>query len=772
VRAVLALVVVAACGGRPPEPALAAGHVVEDAWPTAPRASYPRLPRDFAPTGYRLSLEVGDGLAGRVEIDGAMVRATSRIWLHAHDETIRRAAITCRGTTVALAEARTGWNGEPDELLALDAPAPLPEGACTLAIDYTADLADAPEGAFRERAGYDSYVYTALQPTYARRVVPCLDEPDVEAPWTVSLTVRAGLVAVGNAPVARATELDNGWRRVDFEPTPPLAADLVAFAVGPFDVAATATTASGINVRVLAPRGDRAARDAALVAREVTFYERWLGAAFPYRKLDVVVVPETGERWTASSSPGLVAVAQWVTADSWPATTARAVAHHWFGDLVAPAWWDDSWLSDSLADWAGAKAIAAVAPAARSVAPEDVDRRARLLGWIERQIGDDAMARGVHDYLTEHAYRAATTDDLLAALAPVGVAALEPMVRQRLAERDAPTVRITTTCGADGGTAHVAVTGARELPVCFAWGTDTARQDLCVVVTDAVDEPMGLPCPTWTIGDGGGTGMYRVETNGSDALATLAHGWAQLAAVERDQVLAALAADPADQLAAVPALVATDDSTAQLAAARTLVADAKYCPDALRPAFDAWVEQHLGALARAAIEQQAARDPIDSVAGQTRGEIALADAIAGDPQLIAAAAPKLRTANRQSALVLPAIALAAARGNAANAPDLGPHAVFDLAQWSAPLGPYLMRGLVDYDGVIDLIADLSADDDPDYAVRVFVLMSQTCDPRVVPLANVFGGDIAYLTSARMGECTARRALLEPVFRSWLGAAVP
>jgi alanyl aminopeptidase len=784
-RAVPALVVVAACAGRAPERAPATGHIVEDAWPAPPRANFPRLPRGFMPTGYRLGLAVGAQLAGRVEIDGTLARPTSRIWLHVHDETIRRATIACGGATMPLAEARTSWPGEPDELLALDAATPLGAGACTIAIDYTADLGDAPEGAFRERAGYDSYVYTALQPTYARRVVPCLDEPDVQVPWTLSLTVRAGLVAVSNAPVARAVELGNGWRRVDFEPTPPLASDLVAFAVGPFDVAATATTASGVDVRVLAPRGDRAVRDAAVVAREITFEERWLGVAFPYRKLDVVVVPETGERWTATTSPGLVAVAQQITTDSWPATTARAVAMHWFGDLVTPAWWDDTWLAASLADWAGANAVAAVAPGAKPLAFElgairpaadDANRPvrlsqavlgggrgARLLRWIEQQIGADTMQRGVHDYLTKHAYAAATTGDLLDAIVPAATgAATRAAITERLAEPDAPTVRITTTCGTDGATAHVAVS-ARDLPVCLAWGTDTTREDRCVVATDAADVPMGA-CPTWTIGDARGEGMYRVAAEPGAARAALVHGWAQLAPVERDQLLAALASDPAEQLAAVPALVAADDSAALLAAARTLVEDATLCPDGLRPAFDAWVEHHLGATARDALAEQTAHDPLDSIAGQARGEAALADAIAGDPQLIAAAAPKLRTAYRQSPLLLPAIALAAARTPGA---DLGPHAAFDLAQWSGALGPYLMRGLVAYDGIIDLIADLSADADPDYAVRVFVLMSQTCDPRIVPLADVFGGDIAYLTSQRMATCSARRAALEPVFRSWL-----
>ena len=84
---------------------------------------------------------------------------------------------------------------------------------------------------------------------YARRVFPCLDEPDSKVPWQLTLDVPKGLVAVSNTEATSDTALDGGGHRVVFAETKPLPAYLIAFGVGPFDIVPAGKTKSGVPVR-------------------------------------------------------------------------------------------------------------------------------------------------------------------------------------------------------------------------------------------------------------------------------------------------------------------------------------------------------------------------------------------------------------------------------------------------------------------------------------------------------------------------------------------
>jgi alanyl aminopeptidase len=254
-------------------------------------------------------------------------------------------------------------------------------------------------------------------------------------PWQLTLTVDAGDLAASNAPIVHE-QVAGRFKDVEFAETAPLPSYLIAFAVGPFEVIDSATTASGVPIRVLAPPAlVEGARPAAAVAADVDFFERWLGVPFPYPKLDVIVAPRGGPRWSAMENPGLVTIDSRMRGSAWATTMAHEVAHHWFGDLVTPAWWDDIWLNESFALWAGAKAtgdargfaatrLPAIPPATDAAHPEALDpeyfrgsRGAAVLAALERSIGPAAMQRAVHDYLTGHANGTVTTADFIAAVA-------------------------------------------------------------------------------------------------------------------------------------------------------------------------------------------------------------------------------------------------------------------------------------------------------------------------------------------------------------------
>src|SRR6185503_20229127 len=106
-------------------------------------------------------------------------------------------------------------------------------GSVQLDIEYTGKLDTLnTTGAFKQNYNGAGYVYTQLEALYARRVFPCIDEPDSKVPWQLTLDVPAGVTAVSNTPLAETAVLPTGGTRYEFHPSQPLPSYLVAFGVG------------------------------------------------------------------------------------------------------------------------------------------------------------------------------------------------------------------------------------------------------------------------------------------------------------------------------------------------------------------------------------------------------------------------------------------------------------------------------------------------------------------------------------------------------------
>src|SRR5206468_12982725 len=89
---------------------------------------------------------------------------------------------------------------------------------------------------FKETVAKQTYVYSQFEATYARRVFPCIDEPDSKDPWQLTLDVPRAQVAVSNTAVAKQGPLGADRERIEFGTTKPLPSYLVAFGVGPFTI--------------------------------------------------------------------------------------------------------------------------------------------------------------------------------------------------------------------------------------------------------------------------------------------------------------------------------------------------------------------------------------------------------------------------------------------------------------------------------------------------------------------------------------------------------
>ncbi len=226
------------------------------------------------------------------------------------------------------------------------------------------------EGLHRYRDPEDSkiYLYTQYEPSDARRVYACFDQPGMKAPWQINVTAPASWTVLSNQ-VAAHTEDKGENKRVVFAPTPKLSAYITAVIAGPYthfdggtwEGGATDGKHAHIDLGVycrasLAPYCD--ADDIFHTTRAgLNFYHRNYGYTYPWGKYDQIFVPEYN--LGAMENPGCVTFTEDYLYRDAPTPSQRQsrantifheMCHMWFGDLVTPTWWDDLWLKESFAD--------------------------------------------------------------------------------------------------------------------------------------------------------------------------------------------------------------------------------------------------------------------------------------------------------------------------------------------------------------------------------------------------------------------------------------
>jgi alanyl aminopeptidase len=522
----------------PPPPAPAASSAASAAALEPPQPTL-RLPRNFEPTQYTARLAIDparDGFDGSIAIAGNVAQRSSVIWLHGYKLKVGKAAAQRDGAEVPLTVTPKG-----EDLLELRAAAPLEPGAWTLALDYTGALDPVnTTGAFKQAVGDHAYVYTQLEAIYARRVFPCIDEPDRKVPWKLTLDVPRQLTAVANAPQASEAPLDDKTKRVEFATTKPLPSYLVAFGVGPFEIVDAGATKHGTPVRIvaLARRGAEAAYAARTAPRILELAEDWFGTPYPYEKLDMLAIPIT-VGFGAMENAGLITYSETLILmdparpsrerqQRWGAVAAHEIAHQWFGNLVTPVFWDDIWLNEGFANWVEHKLSSQLEPAwrddqaaldvrnralandalvsARQIRQpiegvDDIltafdrityDKGASVLGMFEQYVGADVFQRGVREHLAARAWGNATSADFIAAIAK----AAGPKVA---ALGGAPDEAAGAKLVADGFTSLIAQPGAPEITATLACTGGKAS----VQLAQRRYVPPGAPAPAagkpWTL---------------------------------------------------------------------------------------------------------------------------------------------------------------------------------------------------------------------------------------------------------------------------------
>lgn len=317
-----------------------------------------------------------------------------------------------------------------------------------------------------DQADDTTYLYSHLEPSDARRIFPCFDQPDLKGSYEVHLTGPEGWQLLSNQPEVDREKTEGG-EVAHFAPTPLLSTYLTAFAAGPYvEKRSTWTAPDGsleVELRAFARASMAEYLDDEILqvtAQGMDFFHSNFGYPYPWGKYDSIFVPEYN--LGAMENPGLVTFTEHYLFRS-AATRAQhagrtntilhEMSHMWFGDLVTPQWWDDLWLKESFAEFMGADSSVHATeyteawvnfagqrknwaylqdqlPTTHPIKAEipDVDaarqnfdgityaKGAAVLKQLVHYVGRENFYAGARDYFQEHAFGAATFEDLLTAL--------------------------------------------------------------------------------------------------------------------------------------------------------------------------------------------------------------------------------------------------------------------------------------------------------------------------------------------------------------------
>ena len=417
------------------------------------------------------------------------------------------------------------WDGARIELPVLD------PGEHTVEITARGLYSNSGQGLHRFHDPVDgaTYLYTHFEPSDARRAWPVMEQPDIKTRFSLEVTHPRGWTVmsntrpqVGGSSPQAPTGTDRGCETTSFAASRPLPSYLTALAAGPWHrVTGQWTSPSRRGLTIPLSWSCRASLAEHLDATELLdltragldLYDRAYDYGFPWDSYDSVLVPEYN--LGAMENPGCVTFNEELYLFRGPVTRSQRagrantilheMCHMWFGDLVTPTWWEDTWLKETFADhqgtWAEAEAAgyteawvsfastrkawayledsrpATTHPIVARVDDVEAARQAfdgityakgaSVLKQLVYYVGREKFFKGINNYLNKHAYSNATLADLLAELELTSGRDLKAWSAQWLEESGINTIATEVEENEDGTIKRLALrqTAPAEHPV-------------------------------------------------------------------------------------------------------------------------------------------------------------------------------------------------------------------------------------------------------------------------------------------------------------------
>ncbi|KAI1809865.1 peptidase family M1-domain-containing protein [Poronia punctata] len=477
------------------------------------------LPATVKPSHYDLtisSMNFDDwSYQGEVSIHVTVAEPVKEVVLNALELTLEKAEFTLQRTqdTKILQTANFSYDGKKQRATLLFTEEIPASQKAVLKITFKGIINNDMAGFYRSKykpvvpaaasvPKDDTFHYmfsTQFESCDARRAFPCFDEPRLKATFDFQIETPDDQVALSNMPVKDVTKTRDGFQLVSFERTPVMSTYLLAWAVGDFEYLEAFTdrkyNGKPIPVRVYTTRGLKEQGRWALehAPKTIDLFSESFGIDYPLPKSDLLAVHEfthgAMENWGLVTYRTTAVLFDEKTSDARyknrvAYVVAHELAHQWFGNLVTMDWWDELWLNESFATWAGWYAVNEFHPdwqvwtqfvnegmetafkldGIRASHPVHVPvqdaldvnqifdhisylKGCSVLRMLVNHLGEKKFLEGVGVYLRKHAYGNAKTEYLWQALSDASGANINELMSNWIEKIGHPVVTIAEEPG-------------------------------------------------------------------------------------------------------------------------------------------------------------------------------------------------------------------------------------------------------------------------------------------------------------------------------------
>ena len=208
----------------------------------------------MVPIKYTVELNIDprrDAFTGSMRIEANILKPASVIWLNGKNLIPESTASVVHGLVSAHIDAVV--QAVNDEFIAITLPGSY-TGRSTISLRYRGSLDDkAVVGAYRRQVEGEWIIYATFTPL-GLGASSCSTDFEDTATWEISIRTPRGEKAFSNGRETTETDEPDGTKLIRFAATAPLPTELVAFAVGPFDVY-QARSFGETSMGVITPKG-------------------------------------------------------------------------------------------------------------------------------------------------------------------------------------------------------------------------------------------------------------------------------------------------------------------------------------------------------------------------------------------------------------------------------------------------------------------------------------------------------------------------------------